>query len=207
MSAGNVAQNAKASSYERAAGDWYVEPRWCVEQLADAINFAGTLIWDPANGGGTIPRVFEDRGFRSIGSDIADRGDPYVVAPVDFLTCDDNEVVHENASFSIVTNPPFKLAEAFCRRALALPTYKVAILQQLSFLSSRGRQALFRDFPPSDILVLSHRPSMPPGALIADLGDKAFRGGTTDFCWIIWTKPHDRETRTRWLPIGGIARG
>lgn len=107
----------------------------------------------------------------------------------------------------MVTNPPFKLAEQIVRRMLNLADHRVCVLQQLSFLASRGRQALFAEFPPSDVLVLSQRPSMPPGHLIAEMGDKAFRGGTTDFCWIVWTKPHDRETRTRWLPIGGAARG
>ena len=28
---------------------------------------------------------------------------------------------------------------------------------------------------------------------------------TADFCWVVWTKPHDRETRVRWLaPAGGV---
>ena len=197
--AANVSRGYKVGAYERAAQDWYVEPRWCVEQLADAIQFAGGLIWDPANGGGTIPSVFEDRGHLSIGSDVIDRGDQFAITPVDFLTCDDNEVVHENARFSIVTNPPFKLAEQFVRRALALPAFRVCILQQLSFLASAARHRLFTEFPPSDVLILSRRPSMPPGAMIAEMGAKAFKGGTTDFCWIVWTKPHDRETRTRWL--------
>ena len=100
---------------------------------------------------------------------------------------------------SVVTNPPFKIAEAITRRMLALTDHRVCILQQLSFLASAARHRLFTEFPPSDVLILSRRPSMPPGAMISEMGAKAFKGGTTDFCWIVWTKPHDRETRTRWL--------
>jgi hypothetical protein len=43
--------------------------------------------------------------------------------------------------------------------------------------------------------------------MIAELGDKAFRGGITDFCWIVWSRPHDRETRVRWLPAKPITKG
>ncbi len=206
MSTGNVAQNAKASDYARAADDWYVEPRWCVEQLADAIDFAGHTIWDPCAGGCTIGDVFNDRGFATRSTDIVER-----VEDLDGLhdatqpcapAC-----ISPGQRVSVVTNPPFKLAEQIVRSMLNLADHRVCVLQQLSFLASRGRQALFAEFPPSDVLVLSQRPSMPPGHLIAEMGDKAFRGGTTDFCWIVWTKPHDRETRTRWLPIGGAARG
>ncbi|USI71634.1 hypothetical protein [Sphingomonas morindae] len=195
----NPAQNFKASTYERAADDWYVEPRWCVEQLADAIDLADSLIWDPACGGGTIPDTFEARDFRAVGSDIRDQGYAGGKVIADFLSLDPALVVTPSGRFSIVTNPPFRMAERFARHALALPALRVCMLQQLSFLASRARWALFREWPPSDVLILSQRPSMPPGEKIAEMGERAFRGGTTDFCWIVWTRPHDRPTNLRWL--------
>jgi hypothetical protein len=203
----NAARNFRSTDYARAADDWYVEPRWCVEQLADALPLIdGSYVWDPCCGGGTIPSVFAERlgQHRVIATDIVDRGYlhfkevhdarhgcPIPVAP--------------GMRVNVVTNPPFKLAEEIARHMLALADHRVAILQQLSFLASRARFALFAEFPPSDILILSKRPSMPPGHMIAEMGDKAFRGGTTDFCWIVWTRPHDRETRVRWLAPGAPA--
>lgn len=207
MSAGNVAQNAKASDYARAADDWYVEPRWCVEQLADAVDFAGHSVWDPCAGGGTIPTALRDRGIPTFASDIVTRGDVELDGIHDATTECAPIWLPTGARVSVVTNPPFKHAETIARRMFALADHRVCILQQLSFLASAARHRLFSEFQPSDVLILSKRPSMPPGHLIAEMGDKAFRGGTTDFCWIVWTKPHDRETRTRWLPIGGAARG
>ncbi len=207
MTVGNVAQNAKASDYARAADDWYVEPRWCVEQLADAITFTGDVIWDPCAGGGTIPETFLARGKRVRATDIVDRGYEHLAQVWDATTPCAPLAIAPGERVDVVMNPPFKLAEKIARRMLVLADHRVCMLQQLSFLASRGRQGLFAEFPPSDILVLSHRPSLPPGHLIAEMGDKAFRGGTTDFCWIVWTKPHDRETRTRWLPIGSNDRG
>jgi hypothetical protein len=195
----NVAQNFKASDYTRAADDWYVEPRWCVELLADAMDFARHAIWDPCAGGGTIPSVFSARGYFTYASDIVRREGARLNALWDATAEGSPTRLPTGARVSVVTNPPFKDAEKVARRMLALADHRVCILQQLSFLASAARYKLFAEFPPSDVLILSKRPSMPPGHLIAEMGDKAFKGGTTDFCWIVWTKPHDRETRVRWL--------
>jgi hypothetical protein len=208
MSAGNAAQNFKASDYARAAEDWYVEPRWCVEALADAIPpIEGSYVWDPCCGGGTIPSVYAERigQHRVIATDVEDRSYPHFAERWDATAWGVPNAVAPGMRVDVVTNPPFKLAEAIVRRALAAADHRVAILQQLSFLASKARHVLFSEYPPSDVLILSRRPSMPPGHLIAEMGDRAFKGGTTDFCWIVWTKPHDRETRVRWLACNGAA--
>lgn len=198
MTTGNTSRNFKVAAYDRAAHDWYVEPRWCVEQLADAVDFAGHAIWDPCAGGGTIPKTFRDRGLLTYASDVVARWDG-----IDGIHDATEEslplFIPSGVRLSIVKNPPFKLAEQITRRMLALADHRVCVLQQLSFLASAGRHRLFTEFPPSDVLILSRRPSMPPGAMIEEMGSKAFKGGTNDFCWIVWTRPHDRETRTRWL--------
>ncbi|MDQ2762683.1 MAG: hypothetical protein M3Y22_04090 [Pseudomonadota bacterium] len=202
MTAGNSSQNFKATDFERAANDWYVEPRWCVEALADVMPLVdGSYVWDPCCGGGTIPSVFADRlgQHRVIATDIVNRGYLHFAEEWDAIKFGTPASVMPGMRVNIVTNPPFKLAERIVRRALALADHRVAILQGLQFLASAGRHALFTEFPPSEVLILSRRPSMPPGHLIAEMGDKAFKGGVTDFCWIIWNAPHDRETRVRWL--------
>ena len=61
-------------------------------------------------------------------------------------------------------------AEAFVRRGLSLlGVDRVCIIQQTRFLNSRGRYKLFTEFPPTDVLILSRRPSMPPGHLLAEM--------------------------------------
>lgn len=202
MSVGNASRNFRVGDFDRVADDWYVEPRWCVEQLADALPMVeGAYVWDPCCGGGTIPSVYADRygQHRVIATDIVDRGYAHFQEEWDATRFGCPLSIAPGQRLDIISNPPFKLAETIARRALMLADYRVCILQQLSFLASKGRHALFTEFPPSDILILSRRPSMPPGHMIAEMGDKAFRGGTNDFCWIVWTKPHDRETRVRWL--------
>jgi hypothetical protein len=193
----NAPNGNRKVQYDRADNDWYVEPSWCVEQLANAIYFTGDVILDPCAGAGTIPDVFAKRGNTVWAHDLVDRGYPGCVIG-DFLTTRIEQP--KGRRLSIVLNPPFNQAAEFARRAISIATGRVALLQQLSFLASKARHELFTEFPPSDVLILSKRPSMPPGHMIAEMGDKAFRGGTKDFCWIVWTAPHDRETRMRWLP-------
>lgn len=200
MTQGNASRNFRSTDYERATHDWYVEPAWCVSQLADAIDFDGGVVWDPCCGGGNIPAALHAKGLVAAGTDIVDRGAERFAGVHDVFSASYPVELLDVGPLSVVTNPPFKLAGAIARHLLTKPIRRICVLQQLSFLASAGRFDLFTDTPPSDVLILSKRPSMPPGHMIAELGDKAFRGGTTDFCWIVWTRPHDRETRMRWLP-------
>lgn len=205
MSAGNTARNFRSSDFARAADDYYVEPRWCVELLADAMPLVeGSYVWDPCCGSGTIVETFADRigRYQVVATDLVDRGYRDFRETWDATDESVPASVTPGMRINVVTNPPFRLAEQIVRRMLFVADYRVAIIQQLSFLASAARHRLFTEFPPSDVLILSKRPSMPPGALIAEMGDRAFKGGTADFAWIIWSKPHDRETRVRWLAPG-----
>jgi hypothetical protein len=198
----NPVNNHRKVRYDRPPDDWFVEPSWCVEALADAMHIVpGSYVWDPCCGGGTIPEVFGKRiGHDNVrATDLVDRGFGQFDEAFDFLSFGVPLCIPANGRINIVMNPPFRQAEAFVRKALMVADYSVAIVQQLSFLASKGRHALFLEHPPEQVLVMSRRPSMPPGHLVSEMGDKAFKGGTTDFCWIVWTKPHDRETRMRWL--------
>lgn len=109
---------------------------------------------------------------------------------------------------TIVCNPPYSyipgIAEAFARQALVLAAGRVCLLVPNKWLASQRRFRLFMvDHPPAAILHLTQRASMPPGDLIGAMGNRAFRGGMVDYCWVVWeafrpTNPGD--TRTVWLP-------
>ena len=196
--------------------DWYVDEFWCAEQLALALGeFAleaveGLSIWDPCCGMGNTLLAAHDRGFVTYGSDLVENVDyrnfvsdaPMIFAPGDFL-----ETANAPAPCSLILNPPYSyrkgILEAFVRHALTLTSRRVCILVPLKWLGSQGRYDLFSEHPPQAVMVLSQRASMPPGDLIAAMGDRAFRGGMIDYCWIVWdvkrpTAPG--QTRTIWLP-------
>jgi hypothetical protein len=156
---GRKGRYQSGSFHLRDEHDWYIEPAWCVEALLDVESFPET-VWDPACGAGTIPRACFDRGLAAHGSDIVDRGWRYRFKVMNFLTSDPAECMDG----SIICNPPYAHAEAFVRHALKCAGCKVAVLVQAKFLFSQRRYKLFKEHPPSRILFLSRRPSMPPGA-------------------------------------------
>jgi hypothetical protein len=171
--------------FDRDDDDFYVEPVWCSERLFAVETFTG-LIWDPAAGSGTIPRSARAAGLSNFASDIADHG----CGPrQDFLTAPAPAV-----AFSIVTNPPFKLARAFVERALTLCAAKVAII----FPTARLNAARWLEpLPLTRVWLLTPRPSMPPGEVIAR-GEKP-GGGKMDFCWLVFDCTHSGPPELRWL--------
>jgi hypothetical protein len=198
--------------------DWYVDGHWCAEQLAIALGdfrrerLEGLAIWDPCCGMGNTLQAAFHRGLPVIGSDLVDNlardnflpedGLPWYFETADFL-----EKREAFAPCSIICNPPYSyvkgIAEAFARHALTLSSRRVAILMPSKWLASQARYQLFTDHPPQAVLHLCQRPSMPPGDMIAKMGKRAFSGGMTDYCWIVWdvkrpTAPG--QTRTIWLP-------
>jgi hypothetical protein len=172
-------------AHERWSNDWYVEPPDCVHALFDAVQFIGS-IHDPCCGGGTIPKVAMQNGYLATGSDIQYRGFP-VEKVQDFLT---DYTLRDN----IVSNPPYNMAEQMFSHACLYARRKVAFVVRISFLAGqRRRDKLFSLCRPSEVLILSKRPSMPPGGT-----DIPAKGGTTDYIWLIHERGYSGETILRW---------
>lgn len=200
----------KAKPRTRHADDWYVEPRWAVEAIADVLapklkasfRRRASRVWDPACGSGTIPQVFRSRGVTARGSDIVDRDSGEFFLPSDFLsaTCCPDQPFEHPGLWSIISNPPYRQTEAFVRHALTLAHCYVAVLVPNNWLASQVRHAFFTSHPPSMIAYLSQRPSMPRGDLVTQLGSKAFKNGKIDYCWVIWNVRRPAPvTRAIWL--------
>lgn len=173
--------------------DWYIEPRWAVDLFLDREEIPGPA-WDPACGSGTIPKACRERFIETGASDAADRGFGLVH---DFLGMEPMPRWRLPIA-SIITNPPYKLAQQFVEKALTIATRKVAVLVQSKFPYSQGRHALFTRNPCSAIYFLSDRPSMPPGEMLL-AGDVKAEGGKMDYCWIVFDKLHRGAPAAHWL--------
>lgn len=171
----------------RNSNDWYVEPPECVHSLFDRVTFDGS-IHDPCCGGGTIPSVAKLCGYDVTGSDIVDRG----WRSGGFRTADFLEDFTPRDN--IVSNPPYNLAEQMWAHACIVARRKVAFVLRISFLAGqRRRDRLFRLYRPSEVIVLSKRPSMPPGG-----SDIPAKGGTADYIWLVRERGHLDETILKW---------
>ena len=94
----------------------------------------------------------------------------------------------------VVTNPPFRLARAFVERALTLGARKTAVI----FPTARLNAARWLEpLPLVKIYLLTPRPSMPPGEVIAR-GERPC-GGRMDFAWLVFNHGHSAPPELRWL--------
>jgi hypothetical protein len=126
-----------------------------------------------------------DLGYNTTAADIIDRGYGDVRNFFDDFQQRDN----------IICNPPYKIAEEFILRAIQYTSLKVAAIVNLKFLASQGRRnRLFLRHPPANVLICSQRPSMPPGGTTI-----AAKGGTADYCWIVWDNVAGGDARVSWL--------
>ena len=83
----------------------------------------------------------------------------------------------------VVTNPPFRLAEAMAHRALGLATCGVALLLRLQWLEGVGRwRDLFCKTPPTLVAPFTERVPMCEGGWDPDLSS------ATAYAWFVWMR-------------------
>jgi hypothetical protein len=180
--------------WAREEHEHYVEPEWCSRRLFDEECFTGQ-IWDPCCGFGRIPESAKQAGHAHVyAGDIVDRGYAGLNETADFLACNDQQ-----SSPNIVCNPPFDIFKDFALHALGLGgTRKVAMIWLVRTLPAAR---WLEDTPLAHIWLLTPRPSMPPGHVIA-AGEKP-GGGKQDFCWLVWNKGFRGTATVSWLRRGG----
>lgn len=172
--------------------DFFQEPTWATDLLLDRIAFEGEIL-DPSAGEGRIVQTCARRGYPSWGSDIVPRA-PGIAGNVDFL---DPDSYSRKAVDNIIMNPPYYRGDgtiAFIDRALEVAARKVAAITPIPFLASQKRYACFKRWPVTHVLILSSRPSMPPGGR----GIKE-QSGKEDYCWIVFERGHTGPAEIDWL--------
>ncbi|MBB4200611.1 hypothetical protein GGD83_004440 [Rhodoblastus sphagnicola] len=204
----------------RTSLDDFPTPCWGTRSLVEEV-LAQTDIGVPEG------RVFEptaNRGYMSrplkeywpdvTTSDIFDyRPDPETIDPQDhvgdFLAA--GETVATTAEI-IISNPPFKAAQAFITRALALPDWRlVAMLTRSSFVEGETRyHGLFADSPPQFICQFVQRLPIIKSRVRkwkrkpTSTTPRGMRQSTaTSYSWLVWWRgaPTDwGDPRFRFIP-------
>jgi len=185
-SAAQRVSGVATDSENREKDDFYPTPPEGTLALLSREKFEG-MIWEPACGDGAISEVLKANGYHVESTDLVDRG--YGVPRIDFL------MEYKGLCPNIITNPPYKYATEFARKALELATGKVAFLVRLQFLEGKTRRELFNEFPPSRVWVFSERLSMQRGRQATE--DDA--GGMIAFIWIVWDKAYIGPTQLGWI--------
>ena len=169
--------------YVRDPLDDFPTPAWAIDAILDYLPTRGTIL-EPACGAGGVFRRLAARGVgvaQMHGIEISDeRAAQARETGADVLAADAlDDATIWTPSDLIVSNPPFRQAEAFCRRALTSVNKggTVAMLLRLAFLESAERYAFHRDYPVTGLWVFSSRPSFTAN-------------GKTDsaaYAWFVWS--------------------
>lgn len=172
--------------------DFFPTPPWATRALCEhVVGLRGHIAWDPACGDGAMVRALGEYADAVAGSDVHDYGRGFAVH--DFLMPFLPEGI--GATEWIITNPPFRLAEAFILRGLQIAEEGVAVLVRSVFTEGVGRwESLFRVRPPAVIAQFAERVPMVKGRLDGSATT------ATAYCWIVWTREPSDGTRYGWIP-------
>lgn len=178
----NKAAYSHDSTVVRHHADDYPTPRGFVEPLLDFLKLdTETRVLEPCAGGGHLVAVLREHFDRVFFEDLHYSGVDFLEAPVP----------EEPAPGWIITNPPYKHAEAFVRRSLE-HTENVAMLLNSAFLESVTRaNGLFKDHPPAYVFMCNRRMRIEGG-----------KSSVFAHVWVVWQKGRT-DTRYRWLDITG----
>jgi hypothetical protein len=158
-----------------------------VEALLRVHRLPAGAIWEPACGRGAIAGVLRAHGHAVVCTDLVDYGaDPTATYGVDFLKTTEMPA----GAASIVTNPPYMIANEFAAHALELcPT--VVMLLRLAFLESERRSPILDGAGLKRVYVFRKR--LPMMHRDGWEGRKANSGMA--FGWFVWERGY------RGLPI------
>lgn len=179
------------SAHERETHDYYATDPRALEVLLLHEDFS-KYIWEPACGGGHLSEVLLSKGYDVKSSDIVDRGfkDTQII---DFLKVD-KEQYKNDIPRDIITNPPYKYAKDFVKKALDISMYgvKVAMFLKLTFLEGQARKELFKKYPPKTVYVFSKRVECAKNGVFTGTSAVAY-------AWYVWEKGYTGAPKVKWI--------
>lgn len=176
--------------------DDFPTPPWATRALCEAMAAEGFIsrdmtVREPAANRGFMARPLTEYFGEVLASDVHDYGAGYLVD--DYLFGLPGDGVRTDWT---ITNPPFRLAEQFIKRALKESRFGIAMIVRSAFLEGVARHAsLFSSTPPSFVYQFAERVPMVKGRF-----DPNARSATS-YCWLVWllNSANAVETRLRWI--------
>lgn len=170
--------------------DYFPTPPWATRALlTHCVTVEGQSVWEPACGDGHMVRALSESAAGVIASDINDYGWGHIVHDflMPFLPAGAGHVEW------VITNPPFRLAEQFVHRSLAVAP-QCAMLVRSAFAESIQRyEDLFKGRPPRLVAQFVERVPMVKGKLDEEASS------ATAYCWMVWDRT-STNTKFSWIP-------
>lgn len=210
----NRSQAVNESRFEPADSlDDFPTPPWATRALFECVlpqigihksTVEAWSIWEPACNRGFMAEAISEYCGTVFCSDVHDYGYPkcrvgsFVGGESDFnFDIAPSPGEHIDA---VITNPPFRLADAFLRRALDEAPL-VAFLLRTSWLEGEARyNNTFRKTPPFAVGVFAERVSIVKGCWDPSANRP------TSYSWFVWLRGNYADPRLIWVPPGQAGR-
>lgn len=184
-----------STTRDRIENDYYATDPKSTEALLERHNFYGTKFLEPCCGEGHISKVvsnyYSDVQIDSI--DLVDRG--FGTGGIDFLKW------NTDAKYdSIITNPPYALAQEFLEKSFQLLNHdgQIAMFLKIQFLEGQKRKIFFEKFPPKVIYVFSSRQNpWRNGSSVDERGNPW--ASTMCFAWFVWENGFKGDPIIKWI--------
>lgn len=198
---GNTAVMAGRQATEVGDLDYFPTPPWAARAGAEiirAVDPGRWTAWEPACGEGHLAHGLADYFSSVAATDVHDYGFGDVLdflAPDGWIPATPSDAQRPDW---IITNPPFKLGEAFVRRAYSIARRGVAMLLRLQFIEGNRRHALFAaDCPLTVLAPFCERVPMVKGRWDPEASS------ATAYAWFIFQKDGPVANATvRLIPPG-----
>lgn len=165
----------------RPEDDFYETPSKATYTLFSHLRVPEDVsLWEPACGGGAISRVMEKLPSHNpvYSSDLNHNG--YGTTGLDFLHCD----WRPEEKFWIVTNPPYKYAAEFVRKAIELGAERIIMFLRFNFLeSATRREDILENQHLMRVFLIKERVTMYPARYTGKIGSSSY-----PHAWFMWDK-------------------
>jgi hypothetical protein len=173
-----------AAPHAERGNDLYETPPAAVRALLEVEKLTGT-IWEPACGPGAIVGVLRAAGHRVVATDLIDYGCPDSRGGIDFLTT----TSLPDGVTTILTNPPYRHANAFVRHALKLAPRRIIMLFPLRYLETTGRSDILDSGKLARVYVFRNRLAMMHRAR----WEGPIASSQLAFAWFVWDREHSGD--------------
>lgn len=201
----NTLGSTKLHNTVREDLDFYQTPAYAVKTLVERFDFKTDFIWEPMAGNGAIAKHLIDAGYSVYSTDIVERS--YKLNDtLDFFKTNSFSVSGDDG-YSIVTNPPYALANEFLIHALRdIKPRTCCLFLPVRYLEGRKRyNAVYTKFKPSKVFVYAQRlgcfkESDVEAGLVGERGV----GSAVAYMWLCFDSETmlDKATKTEieWIP-------
>jgi hypothetical protein len=177
------------ASYDREQHDYYATEPKAVRLFLEMEPMEGP-IWECACGEGHLSEEMKAMGYEVYSTDLIDRN--YGDGQLDFLSLANMNKTEMN----IITNPPYKFANAFIIKAMSIMQEgkKLALFLPIRYLEGKARKDIFAKFPPKVIYISSSRLICAFNGKFEDIS-----GSATAYSWFVWEKGYAGPTTLKWF--------